>query len=107
MPSIAEKEDFELKPIYITLMEHGPFHGFPHEQAMDHINMIEELVLFIFNGVFEDHYFCKLFPYSLTGDATHWYKKLPPGSLTTWNDMRDAFCNEFIYDAAVNLEIEM
>ena len=78
MPSIAEREDFELKPIYITLMEHGPFHGFPHEQAMDHINMIEELVLFIFNGVFEDHYFCKLFPYSLTGYATHWFKKLPP-----------------------------
>ena len=88
-------------------MEHRPFHGFPHEQAIYHINMIEELVLFIFNVVFQDHYFCKLFPYSLTGDATHWFKKLPPGSLTTWNDMRDAFLNEFLYDAAANLEIEM
>ena len=44
MPSIAEREDFVLKPIYITLMEHRPFHGFPHEQEMDHINMVEELI---------------------------------------------------------------
>ena len=72
IPNIAEREDFELKPMYITLMEQRPFHGFPHEQATDHINMIEELILFIFNGVFEDHYLCKIFPYSLTGDATHY-----------------------------------
>ena len=44
IPSIAEREEFELKPIYITLMEHRPFHGFPHEQEMDHINMVEELI---------------------------------------------------------------
>ena len=37
MPSIAEKE-----PIYITLMEQCPFHGFPHEQPMDHINIVGE-----------------------------------------------------------------
>ncbi|XP_033143572.1 serine-rich adhesin for platelets-like [Brassica rapa] len=101
--AVAEEDDFDLKPIYIALMEHHPFHGFPHEQAIDHINMIEELVLFIFN----DHYFCKLFPYTITGDATHWFKMLTPRSLTTWNDMRDAFLNKFLYDNAANLEIEM
>ncbi|KAF2596598.1 hypothetical protein F2Q68_00010304 [Brassica cretica] len=44
----------------------------------------------------EDHHFCKLFPYTLAGDATHLFKKLPPRSLTTWNDMRDAFLNKFL-----------
>ncbi|KAL0753356.1 hypothetical protein Bca101_091024 [Brassica carinata] len=72
----------KLKPIYTTLMRQRPFHEFPHEQPMDHINMFEELVLFIFNEVHEDHHFCKLFPYTLAGDATNWFKKLPPGSLT-------------------------
>ncbi|KAG5388456.1 hypothetical protein IGI04_029997 [Brassica rapa subsp. trilocularis] len=105
--TVAEEDDFELKPIYIALMEHRPFHGFPHAQAIDYINMNEELVLFIFNRVFEDHYFCKLFPYTLTRDATHWFMKLTPRSLTTWNDMRDAFLNKFLYDDAANLEIEM
>ncbi|KAF2600878.1 hypothetical protein F2Q68_00009920 [Brassica cretica] len=100
MPSIIERE-----PTYITLMEQCPLHGFPHEQPMGHINMFEKLVLFIFNEVPEDHHFCKLFPYTLAGDATHWFKKLPPRSLTTLNEMRDAFLNKFLYDAAANLEI--
>ena len=102
MPSIAERE-----PIYITLMEHHPFHGFPHEQPMDHINMFEQLVLFIFNEVPEYHHLRKLFPYTLAGEATHWFKKLPPRSLTTWNDMRDAFLNKFLYDGPANPKIEM
>ncbi|KAF2561734.1 hypothetical protein F2Q70_00016778 [Brassica cretica] len=74
---IVERDDFDLEPIYIQLM------------------------------LPEDHHFCKLFPYTLAGDATHWFKKLPPISLTTWNDTRDAFLNKFLYDTAANLEIEM
>ena len=104
---IDERDDFDLKPIYIQLMRQHPFHGFPPEQPIDQINMFEKLVWFIFNEVLEDHHFCKLFPYTLDGDATHWFKKLPPRSLTIWNDMRDAFLNKFLYDDAANLEIEM
>ena len=52
IPSVAKREDFELKPIYIKIMRLRPIHGFPHEQTMDHINMFEELVLFFFNGGF-------------------------------------------------------
>ena len=104
---IAERDDFDLKPIYIQLMRQRPFHGFPHERQMDHINMFEELVWFIFNKVPEDYHFCKLFSYTLAGDATHWFKKLPPRSLPTCNDMKDAFLNKFLYDATANLEIEM
>ncbi|KAF2602235.1 hypothetical protein F2Q70_00025781 [Brassica cretica] len=80
---IAERDDFDLKPIYIQLMRPRPFHGFPHEQPIDHINMFEELVWFIFNEVPEDPNFCKFFPYTLARDATHLFKKLPPISLTT------------------------
>ncbi|KAF3593532.1 hypothetical protein DY000_02021705 [Brassica cretica] len=39
--TVTEEDDFELKPIFITLMEQRHFHGFPHEQAMDHIDMFE------------------------------------------------------------------
>ncbi|KAF3570948.1 hypothetical protein F2Q69_00058699 [Brassica cretica] len=31
---IAERDDFDLKPIYIQLMRQHPFHGFPHKQPM-------------------------------------------------------------------------
>ena len=30
------------------------------------------------HNISEDHYFCKNFPYTLAGDAIHWFKKLPP-----------------------------
>ena len=76
--AVAERDDFELKPIYITLMGQRPFHDLTHNQSMAHNNIFEELVSFIFNGVSEDHYFYKFFPYSLAGNATHWFKKLPP-----------------------------
>ena len=101
IPSDDEKEDFELKPIYITLIRQRPFHGFPHEQPM------ETLVLFIFDEVPEGYHFYKLFPYSLAGEAAFWFKKLPPGSLKGWNDIANALHKKLLYDAAVNLEIEM
>ena len=88
-------------------MGQRPFHDLTHNQSMAHNNIFEELVSFIFNGVSEDHYFYKFFPYSLAGNATHWFKKLPPWSFTTWNDIKNAFLNKFLYDAAANLEIKM
>ncbi|KAF3568579.1 hypothetical protein DY000_02015598 [Brassica cretica] len=55
----------------------------------------------------EDYHFCKLFSYSLAGEAACWFKKLPPGSLNTWNHIANAFLNKFLCDDAANLSIEM
>ena len=38
---IDERDDFDLKPIYIQLMRQHPFHVFPPEQPIDQINMFE------------------------------------------------------------------
>ena len=54
---IAERDGFDIKSIHIKLMCHRPFHGFPHEQPMVHINVFGELILFIFNKVPQDHLF--------------------------------------------------
>ena len=74
---------------------------------MAYIIMFEELVSFIFNGVSEGHHFCKLFPSSLAGNEVRWFKKFPPGSLTAWNDITNAFLNIILYNVASNLEIKM
>ena len=66
--TVAERDNFELKHIYITIMGQCSFHRFPREQPMAYIIMFEELVLFILNGVSEGHHLCKLFPYSLPGN---------------------------------------
>ncbi|XP_024014910.1 uncharacterized protein LOC112088842 [Eutrema salsugineum] len=38
---------------------------------------------------------CVLFPFSLTGRASKWLKTLPPASLKTWKECREAFLSHF------------
>ena len=47
------------------------------------------------NGVSEDGFKLRLFPFSL-GDKAHlWEKTLPQGSITTWDDCKKAFLAKF------------
>ncbi|CAA7017632.1 unnamed protein product [Microthlaspi erraticum] len=71
---------------------------------MDHIENFEDLASSIkADGVSMDYLLCKLFPYSLAGDAAYWLKQLQPGSLTNWEDTKKAFLNNF-YDDAMSEE---
>ena len=64
---------------------------------MDHLERFEDLISAIkVKGVPEDYLICKLFKFSLSGEALHWLKQLPPGSLKSWSDIKNAFlCNFF------------
>ncbi|KAG7583496.1 Retrotransposon gag domain [Arabidopsis suecica] len=99
VPPPFQRHDFELKPAYFTLVGQHPFHGFSNEQPMDHIERFEDLVSSIkANGVSDDYLLCKLFPYSLAGEAASWLKQLKPGSLTNWKSIKIAFLNNFYDD---------
>ncbi|GJZ75692.1 reverse transcriptase domain-containing protein [Tanacetum coccineum] len=41
------------------------------------------------------HFMLILFPFSLEGAARTWLEKLPPNSITTWNDLVSKFVNQF------------
>ncbi|XP_024009805.1 uncharacterized protein LOC112085103 [Eutrema salsugineum] len=88
--SAFQRNDFELKPVYYTLVGQHFFHGHSHEHPMDHIERFEDL----------------LFPYSLAGEAANWLKQLEPGSLTTWEETRNAFLHNF-YDDAMSEELRL
>ncbi|XP_024013976.1 uncharacterized protein LOC112088054 [Eutrema salsugineum] len=62
-----QRNDFELKPVYYTLVGQHPFHGHSHEHPMNHIERFEDL--------------------------------LEPGSLTIWEEIRNAFLHNFYDDA--------
>ncbi|XP_056843130.1 uncharacterized protein LOC130495687 [Raphanus sativus] len=47
------------------------------------------------NGVFEDAFNLKLFPFSLGDKAHQWEKTLPSDSITTWDDCKRAFLDKF------------
>ena len=71
-PPTLQRNDFELKHAYFTLVGQTPIHGHPHEHHMDHLEQFKNIVSIIkANRVSEDYLLCKLFNYSLSKDASH------------------------------------
>ena len=99
-PPAIQRGDFELKPQYYTLVGQTPYCGLSNEHPMDHLERFEDLISAIkANGVPVDYLLCKLFKHSLSGEALQWLKQLPPGSLTSWSDIKNAFLRNFFDDA--------
>ncbi|KAF8099307.1 hypothetical protein N665_0246s0009 [Sinapis alba] len=92
-PPTFQRTDFELKSAYFILVGQTLYHGHPHEHPMDHLERFKDLVYAIkANGVPEDYLFCRIFKYSLSGNASYYLKQLPPGSLTSWTDIKTPSC---------------
>ena len=99
LPAI-QRQDFELKPQYFTLVGQITYSGLSHEHPMDHLERFEDRVSALkANGVPKDYLLYKLFKYSLAGEASHWLKQLPPGSLTSCADIKNAFLRNFFDEA--------
>jgi len=74
------------------MVQGNKFHGLPMEDPLDHLDEFERLCsLSKINGVSEDGFKLRLFPFSL-GDKAHlWENMLPQGSITTWDDCKKGF----------------
>ncbi|CAA7018898.1 unnamed protein product [Microthlaspi erraticum] len=96
VPPNVQRQDFEIKLGMIKLVKDHIFHGLPAEIPADHIQNFEEICSTTgSNGVPADFLKCKLFPFSLANKASRWLKSLPPGSLTSWDQVRAAFLDHF------------
>ncbi|KAG7578938.1 Retrotransposon gag domain [Arabidopsis thaliana x Arabidopsis arenosa] len=77
----------------------------PGELPFDHIEKFEDMVSSIkAEGIPVDYLLCKLFPYSLGERGKIWLRQLRPGSLTTWQKVKDAFLIHF-YDESMSEEV--
>ena len=47
------------------------------------------------NGISEDAFKLRLFPFSLGDKARHWEKTLPQGTITSWAECKKAFLSKF------------
>ncbi|KAF3568247.1 hypothetical protein DY000_02014396 [Brassica cretica] len=104
---VAETNNFDLNREWYDWGSVDPFRALPHEDARDLIKELEELASASeHNEVFVDHIICKIFPYSLFGDAFSWFSQLQPRSLTCWEDIKTAFLNKFLYEATATREKE-
>ncbi|KAL5570763.1 hypothetical protein UlMin_020360 [Ulmus minor] len=59
-------------------------------------SFLEVCDLYKINGVSEDAVRLRVFPFSLQDRAKEWLNSLPPGSITTWNELYD---QESLYEA--------
>ena len=72
------------------------FRGHPQEDPNDHIqNFLEICDTFCYNGVTDDAVRLRLFPFSLKEKAKSWLCSLPPGSITTWDQMSQKFLSKY------------
>ncbi|KAF2531281.1 hypothetical protein F2Q70_00029976 [Brassica cretica] len=91
---VAELNDFNLSREWYDWVGQDPFKGLPHQDPRNHNEELKDLVSRSEqNEVSEYHMLCKIFPYSISGDAFSWFSQLQPGSLTSWenNDKWDWF----------------
>ncbi|KAJ4718833.1 DNA-directed DNA polymerase [Melia azedarach] len=72
------------------------FNELAHEDPNAHIaNFLEICDTFRHNGVSDDAVKLRLFPFSLRDKAKSWLSSLPPGTITTWDDLAQKFLAKF------------
>ena len=70
-PAPCQREDFEIKPGMINLVQRKMFHGMSAEIPLEHIEAFEEICSFTrANGVPPDYIKCMPFPFSLADKAS-------------------------------------
>jgi len=70
------------------------------EDPLDHLDSFDRLCGFTkINGVTEDMFKLRLFPFSLGDKAHHWEKTLPPKSINSWGDCKKTFLAKFFSNA--------
>ncbi|KAG7567974.1 Integrase catalytic core [Arabidopsis thaliana x Arabidopsis arenosa] len=96
VPPPVQNNNFEIKSGLISMIQGNKFHGLPLEDPLDHLDNFDRLCsLTKINGVSEDSFKLRLFPFSLGDKAHHWEKTLPAGSITSWDDCKKAFLTKF------------
>ena len=92
----VENKNFEIKSSLINMIENNKYHGLALEDPLDHLDMFDKYCgLSKTNGVSEDAFKLRLFPFSLGDKAHQWEKSLPSDSITTWDECKKAFLIKF------------
>src|ERR1051325_10156555 len=87
---------FQLHPSTIRQLESKPFAGRINEDANKHLQrFLATTTSLKIEGHSEEAKRLVMFQFTLTDDAEEWFYLLPPGSITTWQEMETTFLNEY------------
>nr|XP_027120403.1 uncharacterized protein LOC113737358 [Coffea arabica] len=93
-PTLNDNTPFELKSGLIHLLL--SFHGLPGEEPYKHLQEFD----IVYNsmkppGITEEQIKMRAFPFSLKDSAKDWLYYLPPGSITTWEQLKKKFLDKY------------
>ena len=92
----VQANNFEIKPSFIQMVQSNQFGGMSKDDPNAHIAYFLEVCdLYKINGVSEDAVRLRVFPFSLRDRAKEWLNSLPPGSITTWDELVQRFLSKF------------
>ncbi|XP_010431083.1 PREDICTED: uncharacterized protein LOC104715368 [Camelina sativa] len=92
----VENNNYEIKSSLINMVQSSKFHGLPMEDPLDHLDQFDMMCGTVkINGISEDAFKLRLFPFSLGDRARTWEKNLPVGSITSWDQCKRAFLSKF------------
>ncbi|XP_010430923.1 PREDICTED: uncharacterized protein LOC104715187 [Camelina sativa] len=78
------------------MVQSSKFHGLPMEDPLDHLDQFDMMCGTVkINGISEDAFKLRLFPFSLGDKTRTWEKNLPVGSITSWDQCKRAFLSKF------------
>ena len=91
-----EANNFELKPALITMIQQHQFTGHSSEDPNEHMGRFMRMANTVkLNGVRPEVIKLQLFSFSLRDMAATWFKSLPAGSVTNWEELVEAYMSIF------------
>ena len=91
-----QARNFELKPSLINMVQQNQFGGLPSENPHQHLNTFLELMDTVkIHDVSNDALYLRAFSFSLRDRAKAWFKALPQGTVTTWDELAKAFLTKY------------
>jgi len=90
---MVKGNNFEIKPALIYLVQQNQFSGSPTEDLNLHVSNFLRL-----SGILkanQESVRLHLFPFTLRDRASAWFHLLQNGSITSWDQMRQAFLAKF------------
>ncbi|GJZ33069.1 hypothetical protein Tco_0578505 [Tanacetum coccineum] len=99
--------NIKLSKEFLTELQNNEYHGIHHEDVVDHIAMVLEMLdLINIPGVDSHQLRIKVFPLSLADDARQWWINEGEGKITTWEELVEKFFCKF-YPKSYDGEEEM
>ncbi|GKC02619.1 hypothetical protein Tco_0994229 [Tanacetum coccineum] len=107
LSNVSNTLNIELSKEFLTELQDNAYHRIHHEDVVDHIAMVLELLdLINIPGVDSHQLRMKIFPLSLADDARQWWINEGEGKITTWEELVEKFFCKF-YPESYDGEEEM